>query len=82
MLYLLFRCFKVLTRHRYQQMCFSSANESYRKKCVQYAPKIKMRISTLALEYDWPETRYMGKKWENLEGGFRNGHLSLTLQRQ
>jgi len=45
-------------------------------------PKIKNGIKTLALEYDWPETRYMRKNEKTVREGFRKGHLSLTLQRQ
>jgi len=63
-------------------MCFNSASENYRKNCLQYMPKIKNGIKTLALEYDWPETRYMRKNEKTVREGFRKGHLSLTLQRQ
>jgi len=49
-------------------MCFNSANKNYRNKRLQYSPKIKKRITTLTLEYDWPETRYMGKNEKSLRG--------------
>jgi len=50
-------------------MCPNFGNENYRTKCPQYAPKIKNRIKTLALEYDWPETKYMEKNEKTLRGG-------------
>ena len=43
-------------------MFFNPANENCRNKCLQYAPKIKNRITTSALKYNWPVTRYMGEK--------------------
>jgi hypothetical protein len=62
---LLFRSFKILTK-----LCFNPANENYRNRCLQYAPKIKNRITTLALGYDWPGTRNMGKKMRTPSEGF------------